>query len=60
MDESITAEEKKQNRPKPPRSLGRIAGEIRGGMATGLAVALLVAMRRKSARTLNLRAVFMI
>ncbi len=39
MDESINVENKKQNHLKPPRSLGRIAGEILAGIATGFAVA---------------------
>ena len=39
MSESINVENKKQNRQKPPRSLGRIACEILAGTATGLAVA---------------------
>ena len=39
MDESITAENKEQNRQKPPRSLGRITGEILAGTATGFAAA---------------------
>ena len=43
MDESITAENKKQDRQKPPRSLARIAGEILAGTATGFIVALPVA-----------------
>ncbi len=43
MDESINVEKGKQARQKPPRSVGRIAGEILAGTATGLAVALSVA-----------------
>jgi hypothetical protein len=42
MSESINVENKKQNRQKPPLSVGRIAGEILAGTALGL-VALLVA-----------------
>ena len=40
MSESINTENKKQNRQKPPLSVGRIAGEILAGTATGLVVAL--------------------
>jgi len=36
MDESITAEDKKRARQKPPLDAGRIAGEIVAGTATGL------------------------
>ncbi len=43
MSESINVENKKQNHLKPPRSVGRIAGEILAGTAVGLAVALPVA-----------------
>ena len=39
MSESINIENKKQSRRKPPRSLGRIAGEILAGTAMGFAVA---------------------
>jgi hypothetical protein len=39
IGESITAETKKQNRQKPPRSVGRIACEILAGTVTGFAVA---------------------
>ncbi len=39
MSESINVKNKKQNRQKPPRSLGRIACEILAGTATGFAVA---------------------
>jgi len=42
MSESITAEDKKQNRQKPPRSVGRIVGEILAGMGMGFVVGLLV------------------
>ena len=41
MSESINIENKKQNRQKPPLSVGRIVGEILAGLALGL-VALLV------------------
>lgn len=41
MDESITDENKKQKRQKPPRNLGRIAGEILTGAATAAALAYL-------------------
>ena len=41
-DESIAAEKKKQDHLKPPRSLGRIAGEILAGTALGLVVLLVV------------------
>ena len=41
MSESINVENKKQNRQKPPLSVGRIACEILAGLALGL-VALLV------------------
>ena len=40
MSESVNIENKKQNRQKPPLSVGRIAGEILAGTATGLVVAL--------------------
>jgi hypothetical protein len=40
MDESITAENEKHARQKPPPSVGRIAGEILAGAGVGLAVAL--------------------
>ena len=40
MSESINKKNKKQNRQKPPLSLGRIACEILAGTATGLVVAL--------------------
>jgi len=43
MNEPITAENKKQNRQKPPLSVGRIAGEILAGTTTGFVVALPVA-----------------
>ncbi len=39
MSESINVENKKQNHQKPPRSVGRIAGEILAGAAAGFAVA---------------------
>ena len=42
MSESINVENKKQNRQKPPLSVGRIAREILAGTALGL-VALLLA-----------------
>lgn len=42
MDESITAENKKQSRQKPPLSRRRIAGEILAGTATGFAIAVTV------------------
>ncbi|MHC5058880.1 MAG: hypothetical protein ACYTKD_29850 [Planctomycetota bacterium] len=42
MCASSSVENKKQNRPKPPRSLGRIACEILAGTVTGFVVALLV------------------
>ncbi len=41
MDESITDENKKQKRQKPPRNLGRIACEILAGAATAAALAYL-------------------
>ena len=43
MCASINVENKKQNRQKPPRSVGRIVGEILAGAALGLAVAVPVA-----------------
>ena len=43
MSESVNVENKKQNHLKPPRSLGRIAGEILAGAVAGLTVALPVA-----------------
>ena len=39
MSESVNIENKKQNRQKPPRNLGRIACEILAGAATASAVA---------------------
>ena len=42
MSESVSVENKEQAPQKPPRSLGRIAGEILAGTATGLAVELSV------------------
>ena len=42
MSESITAEDKKQNRQKPPLSIGRIAGEILAGIGMSFAVMMLV------------------
>ena len=39
MDESMSVENEKQSRHKPPRSRRRIAGEILAGMATGFAFA---------------------
>ena len=38
MSESITADNKKQGHLKPPRSMGRIAGEILAGAATAYAL----------------------
>ncbi len=43
MSESVTAENKEQNRQKPSLNLGRIACEILAGAVAGLAVALPVA-----------------
>jgi len=40
MPESLTVENKRQRRQKPPLSLGRIAGEVLVGAVAGLAVAL--------------------
>ena len=39
MDESTNIENKKQRRQKPPRSMGRIAGQIVAGTATAAALA---------------------
>ena len=39
MCEPVNVENKRQNRRKPPRSLGRLAGEILAGTATGFACA---------------------
>ena len=41
MDESITLENEKQKRQKPPRNLGRIACEILAGAATAAALSYL-------------------
>ncbi len=43
MSESMNIENKKQNRQKPPLSVGRIIGEILAGSAVGFAVAYAVA-----------------
>ena len=42
MSESVNIENKKQNRQKPPLSVGRIVGEILAGLALGIASLLLV------------------
>jgi hypothetical protein len=42
MSESINVENKKQNRQKPPLSIGRIAGEILAGLALGFVLLLVV------------------
>ena len=42
MSEPVNVENKKQNRQKPPLSVGRIVGEILAGWALGIASLLLV------------------